>query len=159
MLPLNNIVMQWFTEKRTGARGTERIKQASHLQRLIFHFQPNLQSTRNHAGRMQKRERKASQGVKSKISAKEKRDRKKYKRLHWRKARKEGKATAPPWLWPVNNTACSRDISFVLCLNGKWLVGIQSGRLSLGHVSKGASMWKHMPTSLPCHEHQSPPSD
>lgn len=49
MLPLNNIVMQWFTEKRPGARGTERIKKASHLQRLIFHFQPNLQSTGKHA--------------------------------------------------------------------------------------------------------------
>uniref|UniRef100_A0A3P9B4C6 Uncharacterized protein n=1 Tax=Maylandia zebra TaxID=106582 RepID=A0A3P9B4C6_9CICH len=35
--------------KRPGARGTERIKKASHLQRLIFHFQPNLQSTGKHA--------------------------------------------------------------------------------------------------------------
>lgn len=60
MLPLNDIVMQWFTEKRTGPRGTERIKEASRLQRLIFHFQLIYRAPGNiHARTMQNREKKA----------------------------------------------------------------------------------------------------
>lgn len=53
--------MQRFAEKRTGVRGTERIKEASHLQRLIFHFQPNLQSTGKHACRENAKEGEAVQ--------------------------------------------------------------------------------------------------
>lgn len=43
--------MQRFTEKRTEEKGIEHIKKASLLQRLIFHFQPNLPSTRKQACR------------------------------------------------------------------------------------------------------------
>jgi len=52
MLPVNNIAKcSGFTEKTTGARGAERIKEAPGLRRLFLHFQPNLKSNRTRACR------------------------------------------------------------------------------------------------------------
>lgn len=48
--------MQQFTEMRTEVREREHIKKSSHLQRLIFHFQPNLQSVKQHACREDEKE-------------------------------------------------------------------------------------------------------
>lgn len=43
--------MHWFTGKKTGdEREKQHIRGASHLQRLIFHFQPNLKSTGKREG-------------------------------------------------------------------------------------------------------------
>ena len=87
------------------------------------------------AGRMRKRMRKTSTDVilEEKATLEPNEEQRQNKRdFIYTKA----KASAPPVFWPCSITACSRDISFVLCLSGKWLVVIQSDCLSLGRVSE-----------------------
>lgn len=110
-----------------------------------------------HAGRMRNREKEKAaaecdQRGESKIRENEGQRLKEIKYIQCGrcifKKKSKGKATAPPGYWPSSPTACSRDISFVGYLSGKWLVVIQSDCLSLGRVSERTNMWKRIQTSL-----------